>query len=101
MKNLFKAKTPIIKCPHCGYEYLPCEIYLPGSFLGESDQIVRDALGKIIYEEYDPDNEPNMTEHYICDNCNKAFIIEAMVTYRTREEEEELDFSQEYTSLLD
>ena len=95
-------KTPVIRCPHCGAEYLPGEIYMPGSLIGQPDEVVKDSLGKIIYEDYYKDSrEPNMTEHYICTYCDKPFIVEATVTYKTKEEAPERDFKQQYVSLID
>jgi DNA-directed RNA polymerase subunit RPC12/RpoP len=94
-------KTPIIKCPNCGAQFLPGEIYMPGAFIGKPEDIVKDSLGKILYEDYPEGGEPNMLESYICDYCNKPFIIEATVTYKTSEETPEKDFSQQYVSLID
>ena len=102
MKTLTAHKTPVIRCPFCGAEYLPGEIYMPGSLIGQPDEIVRDGLGKIIYEDYYTETrEPDMIERYICDQCNKPFVVEATITYKTREEEAEKDFSTQYVSLLD
>ena len=102
MKLKNNSKTSLIRCPHCGSEYLPGEVYMPGSLIGQPDDIVRDSLGKLIYEDYDsPDREPNMIEHFTCEYCNKPFIVEATVTYKTREEAPERDFSTNYVSLLD
>ena len=101
MKTLVAHKTPVIRCPHCGAEYLPGEIYMPGSLIGQPDDIVKDAVGKIIYEDYREGKEPDMIEHYICDYCNKPFIVEASITYKTMVEAPEKDFSTQYVSLLD
>jgi hypothetical protein len=102
MKFQVVHKSPIIKCSHCGAEYLPGEIYLPGSFIGHPDDIVKDSLGRILYEDYlSEDHEPNMVEQYICDYCNNPFIIEAVITYKTKEEAPERDFGTQYVSLLD
>ena len=38
----------VIKCPTCGYEYLPAEIYMPNDFLGKPNNLMRDEHGKII-----------------------------------------------------
>ena len=94
-------KTPIIRCVHCGAQYLPGEIYMPGSFLGRPDDIVKDSFGKIIYEDYHVGKEPDMIERYICDYCDKPFIVEASITYKTMAEEPERDFKNQYVSLLD
>ena len=99
-----KKTSPVhtaIKCPHCGWEYVPCEIFLPGELTGKTDNVIKDALGKIIYEDYEEDQEPDQTEHFVCEHCNKSFVIEATTTYKTRKEDEELDFSSPYVSLLD
>lgn len=94
-------KTAIIKCPHCGAQYLPAEIYMPGAFLGRPDDIVKDALGKILYEDYREDQEPDMTESFTCEYCNKLFVVEATVTYKSMAEAPEKDFGTQYVSLLD
>jgi predicted RNA-binding Zn-ribbon protein involved in translation (DUF1610 family) len=96
-----KPVRQVIKCPHCGWEYLPGEIYYPGAFLGKPDSVIRDALGKIIYEDYEENEEPNLEEHYECDNCGKSFVVNATISYKSGEEKEELDFSNQFASLLD
>lgn len=101
MKTTIQHKTAIIKCPHCGAEYLPGEIYMPGSLIGQPCDLVKDSLGKIIYEDYLDDKEPCLEEHFECEYCEKPFIIEAILTYKTREEAPENDFSTKYVSLLD
>ena len=101
MKTLTSQKHNIIKCPRCGAEYLAGEIYMPGSLIGQPTDVVKDSLGKIIYVDYEPEEkQPDMIESYICDYCNKPFIIEATITYKTREEAPERDFSSKYVSLL-
>lgn len=101
MKVSTQQRKAIIKCPHCGWEYSASEIFFPGELVGKPETVIRDALGKIIYEDYPEDSEPNQTEHYICDNCEKPFVVSATVTYKARVEEEELDFSNDTVSLLD
>ena len=100
MKTIITHKSPIIRCPHCGAEYLSGEIYMPGALIGQPDEIVKDSLGKILYEDYKEDQEPVMTEQYICDYCDKPFIIEATITYKTIAEAPEKDFSTQYVSLI-
>lgn len=102
MKTQIPHKTSVIRCPHCGAEYLPGEIYFPGSLIGQPDDIVKDSLGKIIYEDYSSeDREPNMIEQFTCEYCEKPFVIEAIVTYKAKEEAPENDFTTKYVSLLD
>jgi hypothetical protein len=94
-------KTQVIKCPHCSAQYLPGEIYYPGALIGQPDDLVKDALGKILYEDYREGQEPDMIEHFVCEYCDKPFIIEATVTYKTMAEAPERDFKQQYVSLID
>lgn len=102
MRTQISHKTPVIRCPHCGAEYLPGEIYFPGDLIGQPDDVVKDSLGKIIYEDYfSDDHEPSMTEHFTCEYCEKPFVIEAVVTYKAKEEAPEKDFTTKYVSLLD
>lgn len=100
MTDTSKKNWPIIRCPHCGYEMTPADIFMPGDLIGEPKTVIRDALGKIIYQEYDEDNEPAQVEKYFCDNCDKPFIVEPVITYRVKKEVEELDFTEKYVSLL-
>lgn len=92
---------PVIKCPHCGFGYAPAEVMMPSDFLGKPESVIRDALGKVLYQEYEEGYEPGMSENYICDNCDKPFIIEPIITYKVKKEAEELDFSTQTVSLLD
>ena len=101
MKTLISHKSPVIRCPHCGAEYLPGEIYIPGTMLGYPEDVVRDSMGRLLYEDYQVGKEPDMIERFTCDYCEKPFIVEATITYKTREEEPEKDFSTQYVSLLD
>lgn len=94
-------KTPILKCPHCGAQYLPGEIYMPGALIGQPGDVVKDSLGRILYEDYlEPGLEPDMIEHFVCDVCDKPFIVEAVVTYKTMTEAPERDFTEQYVSLI-
>ena len=101
MKNTITHKSAIIKCPHCGAEYLPSEIYMPGAALGRPEDIVKDSFGRILYEDYQEGKEPDMLEHFICDYCEKPFVVEATITYRSFEEAPERDFQSQYVNLLD
>ena len=95
-------KTPVIKCPFCGAEYLPGEIFIPGSLIGQPDDLVKDSLGRIIYEDYaTPEREPSFIESFTCEFCDKPFVIEATVTYKAKEEAPEKNFKEQYVSLLD
>lgn len=103
-KNMKQAANPslgpIIRCPHCGYEYIPCEIFMPGDHIGNTSTVVRDALGKILYTEYDEGYEPNQAATFCCEGCGHEFIVETTTTYKAKVQEEELDFSESESSLL-
>lgn len=102
MKAQSSNRSSIIKCPHCFTEYLPGEIYMPGSLIGQPDEVIRDSFGKIIYEDfYSESRKPDFIEHFICEKCERPFVVEATVTYRVKEELPENDFSTKYVSLLD
>ena len=102
MKSHISHKSAIISCPHCKAEYLPGEIYMPNSIIGQPDEVVKDSFGKIIYEDYyTPEREPALTESFTCEYCDKPFIIEAVVSYKTMTEAPEKDFKNQYVSLLD
>ena len=97
-----EPKNPnIVKCPHCGWEYHPSEIFYPNAFFGKTDTLVKDALGKILYVDFKEGDEPIFQESFECENCEKQFVINAVVTYSTGKVSEELDFDNPYVSLLD
>ena len=100
MEQNIKKNWQVIKCPHCGYEMIPAEIFYPDSLLGTPKTIVRDALGKIIYLEYEANSEPCQPEKYFCDACEKPFIVEPILTFKVKKEAEELDFTETYVSIL-
>ena len=101
MCNNTTRKTVSFKCPYCGAQYLPAEIFMPEAFIGRPDDLVKDSFGKIVYEDYQEGKEPDMIEHYICDYCDKPFVVEVSITYKTMAEEPERDFKNQYVSLLD
>ncbi len=43
---------PVIRCPHCGFTYVPSEIYLPEYLLGKPEDLVKSPTGEIIYLDY-------------------------------------------------
>ena len=48
-------KKNSIKCPHCGREYLPGEIFMPKSFLGQPKNVIKHPTeGSVLA--YDGDN---------------------------------------------
>ena len=94
-------KTTLITCPHCKTAtYLPGEIFMPGALIGKPADVVRDTLGSLICVEYSDENKPNTPEHFTCEYCNRPFIVEATITYKTTAEAPEKDFSTDTTSLI-
>lgn len=89
-------KEVVIKCPYCGYEYLPGEIYLPKYFLGQPKEIERLVDGRIDVEFGIPQDN---SEHYICDKCNKPFNVMAKISFETTKDTTK-DFSEDYTMPL-
>lgn len=97
-----ETKNPnIIKCPHCGFEYHPSEIFYPNAFFGRTDSLVKSPVGKILYVDYQEGEEPNFQEQFECEDCGKSFVINATVSYSTSKVSEEVDFDNPYVSLLD
>lgn len=77
-------KFEIIECPHCKYEYLPAEIFVPRAYFGHPENIQRDENGKLV--SYDG-TSVDLFEKYICDNCNTEFRVVSKLQLTT-----ELDF---------
>lgn len=71
-----------IKCPTCGREYLPAEIYIPNSFFGKPSFIDRNDAGKIMSYS---GSSMDVKEKYICDSCSTAFKVTAKVSFYTSE----------------
>ena len=84
----------VIKCPKCGYEYLPAEIYLPNEFLGKPTVIMKDAEGKILGFD---GIKMNDTETYKCDNCDTTFEVVSTTYFTTKAIENSAD---EYVTKL-
>lgn len=89
-------KFETISCPHCNYEYLPAELYVPSGFFGKPNMIERDENGKIISYE---GSSIDLFETYTCDKCNHTFRVIAKVGFSTEEDKLE-NFDEEYTTSL-
>lgn len=84
----------LIRCPVCGQEYLPAELFLPVDFLGKPKDIVKRNDGKI---DFYLGERPTYETEYCCDNCSSNFKVKAKINFETIAED---DFSKEYTSKL-
>ena len=86
-----------IKCPYCGREYFPSEIYYPNEFFGNPGEIIRDLdTGSIL--DY-TGTDMNLSEEYICDNCGKSFKVTATISFETSIDNDS-DFSEDYSMPL-
>ena len=94
---LKKEKKPtVLKCPHCDYEYLPGEIFIPNYVIGQPTEIERSVDGKImVFDDLHQSNE----EVFTCIKCNKTFNARANVTYETWVAQK-FDFDNEYKSTV-
>ena len=78
-----------IKCPYCGAEYTPSEIFMPQDFLETSLSVLRDKSGKI---EHISCEDACLEESYICDYCDKEFTVKAEIEYVVEQSEEFDDY---------
>lgn len=88
------TKPRIIKCPRCGREYLPAEIFYPKYFFGEVSDIIKDQNGEIISYRGE---SINPIETYICDGCQTALKVTARVNFDV-EIDEKNDFYYDATT---
>lgn len=89
-------KTELISCPHCSYEYLPAEIFIPKYLLGKPQDIIRDADGQILEVNGIP---MDLTETYTCDKCNNTFNVTMKLSFNT-EATKLGNIEEEYVSTL-
>ncbi len=83
-----KNDKVIIKCPYCGAEYLPSEIFYPEDFIPEVD-VIKDEAGKIVVH----DRITNEAyEEYTCDVCDHTFKVKMKVSVEA-EKCDEHDFN--------
>lgn len=81
-----RTREKVIKCPNCGCEYLPAEIYYPNAFLGKPKNIDKEHMtGRIL--DY-MGNSMNLNETYICDKCDEKFKVSANVSFYTQKNTE-------------
>lgn len=90
-------KFEIIECPHCGYEYLPAEIFIPKYYFGNPSSIVRTEQGKLVSYE---GTSVDLFEKYTCDNCNNEFRIVSKLQLTTEDIVPD-KFNEEYVTKID
>lgn len=90
------AKKTTIKCPYCGCEYLPCEIYYPNEFLGRSENVYKDENGEILGFS---GTDMNTVETFYCDKCKKEFTVDASITFKTSAKVDIFDDDLEFNEI--
>lgn len=93
LENLDREKY-VIKCPICGQEYLPAELFMPSDFLGAPKDIVKRRDGKI---DFYLGEKPTLETDYICDSCMSRFHVKAKVMFEATADD---SFSKDYVSKL-
>lgn len=79
--ELLSSKINTIKCPCCGYEYLPAEIFLPDYILGKPTDIIRTVSGEIDTVQ---GLSPQLEETFECVRCNRTFKILAHISFESK-----------------
>lgn len=85
-----------IKCPKCGTEYLPAEIFVPSAYFGKPKDILRTVEGKI---DYFSGKSLDTSERYVCDRCLTPFIVKSTVTFSS-EADPKANFNEEYSTIV-
>ena len=73
-----------IRCPHCGAEYVPSEIFMGDEFLESPISVTRDSHGRIVVAD---GKEATMKASYNCDYCNRDFDVTAKVSFSVEKDE--------------
>ena len=82
----------VIKCPGCGCEYLPAEIYDPNHFLGKPKNIVRSRKGELLGYEGLP---MSLSEEFVCDSCGLSFEVFAKINFFIGRDEDTKEVQEE------
>lgn len=84
-------KDPMVKCPKCGFNYLPAEVYYPDKLLGHPTNIVRSDKGEVISY---GGSSMDLTEYFQCEHCGANFKSMGIVKF-VPYPQEDLDFDEE------
>lgn len=92
---------PKIKCPYCGAEFVPSEIFLRDHYLGKITYVERDEKNRIVTDEKGNPSHyvgipQDMREEFKCDFCDKKFTVEAEVSYTVKG----VEFEEEYVTTI-
>ena len=85
----------MIKCPYCGMEYLPEEIFLPDDFSTDVRNITKDEK-RVEYYLGSSLLNTKVNETYFCDHCEKEFGVSATLSFESiklDESEDDFDYT--------
>lgn len=85
-----------IKCPVCGQNYLPSEVFIPESFFGKQKDITRNASGEI---EFYLGDDPDYNEEFVCESCLSKLKIHANLIFNVEVDNGE-DFDEDYSTQI-
>ena len=69
----------VVRCPHCGAEYLFEELFMGEDFIGKRYP-VKDSKGVI---QHIDGEEADMFTEYVCDYCDKPFKVKVDLAFTT------------------
>lgn len=85
---------PLVKCPVCGTQYLPAEIFMPDSVFGKQYDITKTETGEI---KFYLGEDPELEEEFVCDSCLTKLKVTMKMSFDV-EAFKEIDFDEEYTT---
>ena len=88
---------PLIKCPICGTQYLPSEVFIPNSVFGKQYDITKTDSGEIKFYLGD---DPDLEEEFTCESCLTKLKITMKMSFDIEAFEEE-NFDEEYVTEID
>lgn len=86
----------VIRCPHCGQEYLAAELFMPEDLFGAPTNIVKTSDGKV---DFFLGERPTFETEYCCDNCDTTFRVRAKLSFESFIDDKD-NFDEEYVSKL-
>ena len=88
---------PLIRCPICGTQYLPREIFMPEAVFGKQYDITKTESGEI---KFYLGSDPDLEEEFVCDNCLTKLKITLKLLF-TAETMIENNFEDDYVTEID
>lgn len=81
-----------LRCPVCGEEYLPSEIFMPDAVFGRQYDITKNDRGDIMFYLGD---DPDYNEEFICNSCNTKLDVSMKMSFDVIPKEND-EFEEEY-----